>query len=196
MHNLLSLILPWVNDQDRILDLGCGDGWLLEELQKLRDINCYGLEIDQPNILACLERGVDVLSWDLDKHLETISSQSYDLIISTQAIQALRQPDKVLEEMCRIAKEVIVSFPNFSHWHNSMQLVFRRRMPENKNLPYAWFATPNIHFCSVGDFEDLCASLGIQILNKNFLNQDYKPGLMSQMLPAYCSLYGIYRVTK
>ena len=144
-----------------VLDLGCGDGELLAYLAA-RGVSGYGVEIDVDNVIACVERGVDVIQGDLEAGLAGFADQSFDVVVLSQTIQAMKQTEQILLDMLRVGREAIVTFPNFGHWRHRAQIL-RGRMPVSESLPYQWFDTPNVRFFTIVDFEALCAKLGIAI---------------------------------
>jgi len=164
-HDLL-IIEGWIAPESRILDLACGDGTLLCELGKNKGIEGYGLEIDATEINACITKGVNVIEQDLDKGLSNFSDNSFDTVVMTQALQTMHFPHHVLTEMLRVGKECIVTFPNFGHWKARWHLACHGRMPVSDLLPYEWYDTPNIHFCTFKDFEVLCDNLDIHIIRR------------------------------
>ena len=160
----LDIITGWVKPGARVLDLGCGDGTLLHRLTSQKEVQGYGLEIDHQQINTCISKGLNVVEQDLDKFgLANFSDASFDTVIMTQALQTMRYPDQMVEEMLRIGRECIVTFPNFGHWRARLHLAFKGRMPVSESLPYEWYDTPNIHFCTFKDFEILCRDRGITI---------------------------------
>lgn len=166
----LNLIESHINNNAHVLDLGCGSGDLLLHLQKHKSVTGIGLEIDPEYILQCIKKGVNVIEHNLNNGLSHIQDNSYDTVIMTLALQAMERPDQVLEEMLRIGNECIVTFPNFAHWKSRWHLLTRGRMPVSDLLPYEWYSTPNIHFCTVKDFEALCAERNITILNSTMIS--------------------------
>jgi methionine biosynthesis protein MetW len=151
-----DVIDSWIQPNSRILDLGCGDGSLLEQLIRAKHVSGYGLEIDPKQITQCVARGVNVIEQNLDKGLSNFADNSFDTVVMTQTLQAVHYPDKVLDEMLRIGKECLVSFPNFGYWRTRLYLLTNGKMPVSNFMPYSWYNTPNIHFCTVNDFESLC----------------------------------------
>ena len=149
----LRLISDWIPHGATVLDLGCGDGALLARLRDERAVTGYGLEIDQDNLAACFEKGVNVIEQDLDKGLGNFQSERFDYVIMTQALQAVLRPDAILDEMLRVGREAIITFPNFGYWRIRAYLGFKGRMPVSSALPYEWYDTPNIHLCTVTDFQ-------------------------------------------
>ena len=159
-------ILRWVPHGARVLDLGCGDGALLTLLRERKHVSGYGLEIDAACIATCLTKGVNVIEQNFDEGLTNFASQSFDLTLLTSTLQAARRPDQLLMEMLRIGKNAIVTFPNFGHWRHRLFLAWRGRMPAFSAPSYPWYETPNIHLCTIKDFETLCQTNKIHIQNK------------------------------
>lgn len=166
LNHLESYIAP----NSHILDLGCGNGDLLLHLARTKNITGIGLENNADNIAQCIHNGVNVVEYDLNKGLAHIADNSYDVVVMTLALQAMNHPDRVLEDMLRIGKECIVTFPNFAHWKARWHLLVHGRMPVSDLLPYEWYNTPNIHFCTVKDFEVLCRERDIRILDSTMIN--------------------------
>ena len=158
-------IAAWVKPGSRVLDLGCGDGTLLKYLKDARQAHGYGVEIADANILACVEKGLNVIQNDLDSGLSGFEAGSFDFVILSQTLQAMRHIEQVIAEMLRVGKEAIVAFPNFGYWRHRMQII-QGRMPVSSNLPYQWYDTPNIHLCTFKDFEAYCAEHRIRILER------------------------------
>ncbi len=154
----------------RVLDLGCGDGALLEHLIRVKGCDGHGVEISAEGFHACIDRGVPVLQADIDDGLGDFDDGSFDLVVLSQTLQATRRPAFVLAEMMRVAPAGIVSFPNFGHWRIRLGLLSRGRMPSSRVLPYAWHDTPNIHLCTLRDFEELAAAEGFRLNARVALN--------------------------
>ncbi len=187
----LEIISEWIQPGTRVLDLGCGDGTLLEHLSNSRDVTGYGLEIDDDNIIRCIERGVQVIKTDLDAGLaDFFDEDSFDYVVMTQTLQAVRYPADLLDDMLRVGREGIVSFPNFGHWSARLQIALGR-MPVSETLPYEWYETPNVHHCTISDFEDLCRRIGIKIRERLVLH-DGKP---VTVLPNLLGSLAVYRCT-
>jgi methionine biosynthesis protein MetW len=142
-------IAGWIRPGSRVLDLGCGDGSLLAYLEVHRNITGYGIENDDANLLACIDNGVNVIQSNLEAGLKEIEDASFDYVILSQTLQAMRHTEKVVNEMLRVGREAIVTFPNFGYWPHRLQIALGGRMPVSKDLPYQWFDTPNIHLCTV-----------------------------------------------
>ncbi|MEW6581940.1 MAG: methionine biosynthesis protein MetW [Actinomycetota bacterium] len=168
----LDIVSGLVPRGSRVLDLGCGDGALLEHL--IHDHGChgYGVEISHEGVHACIARGVPVVEADIDAGLADVDDDSFDVVILSQTLQATHRPTVVIDEMMRVGREGIVSFPNFAHWPLRVQLAVRGRMPKSRLLPYEWYDTPNIHLCTVGDFEDLVRHRGLRVARRIVLGPD------------------------
>ena len=162
----IDTILEWVTQGSRVLDLGCGDGELLAALTKQKAISGLGVDIDAGNLIAAVDKGLCVVQQNMEDGLPNFNSKSFDVVIIAFSLQVLTRPHTVLERVVDIGNEAIVSFPNFGHWRSRLSLVFSGRMPKTKALPYSWFDTPNIHFCTVNDFEQLCDQLQIEIIER------------------------------
>ena len=174
-------ILRWVGSGARVLDLGCGDGSLLNKLWEAKQAPGYGVEIDDAHVVQCLKNDVNVLQMDLEDGLSAFRDDSFDCVILSETLQAIRNTEQLLREMLRVGHEAIVSFPNFGHWRARMQ-VSLGRMPVSKALPYQWYDTPNVHLCTVRDFEDLCRRLGVRILERLVLHDARAVTLLPNLL--------------
>ncbi len=192
----LSAIEQWIAPGARVLDLGCGNGELLVHLQKTRQVQGCGIEIDADRITEALAAGVDVLEHNIDTGLGLFQNNSFDVVVMTQTLQAIKYPDKAMQEMLRIGREVVVTFPNFAHWRCRWYLNTRGRMPVARFMPHSWYNTPNIHLCTVKDFEDLCAQMQVRIIDRQFLsaNNNIRP-LLSQWPNLFAS-HAIFRISQ
>jgi len=168
-----AAIATLVKPGAKVLDLGCGDGSLLRYLRDVRDVHGYGVEIDDENIQACFNNGINVIQIDLESGLSSFESRSFDYVILSQTLQAMKHTEDLIKEMMRVSKEGIVSFPNFGYWKNRLQVIFGH-MPVSETLPYQWFDTPNIHLCTLGDFERFCRQHGVHILERRIMNGDHQ----------------------
>ncbi|HEY8567817.1 methionine biosynthesis protein MetW [Microbulbifer sp.] len=192
----LAIIADWVAPKARVLDLGCGDGELLAQLAKQKQVSGYGLEIDPVQIQKCVERGVNVVEQNLDKGLANFADQSFDTVVMTQALQTLRSPHLVVEEMLRVGRECIITFPNFGQWKARWHLAFSGRMPVSDLLPFEWYDTPNIHFCTFRDFEVLCRERNWQIQHRQVVSESTVSGVLKDFLPNLFGETAIYHLTR
>lgn len=160
IQNLIASLVP---EGSHVLDLGCGDGALLEQLMRERGCTGYGIEIDDANVLACVKRGVNVLQLNLHQGLVAFQDQSFDVVLQIDTLQHLRNAEVMLRETARVGRMGIIAFPNFAHWPNRLQ-VLRGRMPVTRRLPYQWYDTPNIRVGTYMDFEELARKNGLKIL--------------------------------
>ena len=193
----LEIICEWIKPDTRILDLGCGDGALLTHLKKTRNVTGYGLEIDEENILKCIINGVQVIQTNLDEGItEFFEENSFDYVVMTQTLQAIQHPEKLLIEMMRIGKEGIVTFPNMAHWKSRLQLGLGGHMPLTRTLPNEWYDTPNIHLCSISDFERLCQNLGIKIIQRTAVDYAHRHSLGIKLMPNLLGEIALYRFCK
>lgn len=156
----LKLVAEMVTPGSRVLDVGCGDGELLALLAETRNVDARGIELSREGVAGCVARGLSVIQGDADTDLTEYPDDAFDYVILSQTIQATRNPRFVLEQMLRVGQRAIVSFPNFGHWRMRSQVFFQGRMPVTDALPYAWWDTPNIHFCTIRDFVTLCETIG------------------------------------
>lgn len=156
-------ILRLVRPGARVLDVGCGEGELLELLAREKSVDGQGLEISPAGVSACLAKGLAVVQGDADRDLDQFPADAFDYAVLSQTLQAMRQPKQVLADLLRIAERAVVSLPNFGHWRVRWELLTRGRMPETRNLPDPWWSTQNIHLCTLRDFTELCADLDLRI---------------------------------
>ena len=159
-------IAQWVRPGAQVLDLGCGDGSLLRFLKDKRGVSGYGIEIDDAKLLASVRNGVNVLQSDLESGLSGFESDSFDYVILSQTLQAVRHTEQIIREMLRVGREGIVTFPNFGYWGHRLQLVLGGHMPVSRSLPYQWYNTPNVHLFTIRDFESFCREHGVRILER------------------------------
>ena len=184
-----TIIAGRVRPGARVLDLGCGDGSLMKFLAKSRGVKGYGIEIDDANVLAAMTNGVNVLQGNLERGLRSFADASFDTVILSQTLQAMRKIEGLMTEMARVGREAIVSFPNFRYEPHFRQLE-AGHMPVSDTLPFQWHNTPNVHLCTLADFEDLCAQLKLDIVERVALAKG-KPVAMD---PNVNSELAIYRV--
>ncbi len=171
----LLMIADMVEPGSRVLDVGCGDGALLKLLSEGRNVDARGIELSREGVANCVTRGLAVIQGDADTDLVDYPDDSFDYVILSQTIQATRNPRRVLEQMLRIGRRAIVSFPNFGHWRVRRDLLLKGRMPVTENLPDAWYETPNIHFCTIHDFYDLVKEIGAETERARALDASGKP---------------------
>jgi methionine biosynthesis protein MetW len=186
-----EIIARWVAPGARVLDLGCGDGTLLRHLWQTRQAPGYGVEIDDAKVVQCIRNDVNVLQLDLEDGLAAFADRSFDYVILSETLQAIRRQEPLMKEMLRTGREAIVSFPNFGFWRARFQIAFGGHMPVSKELPYQWYDTPNVHHCTLADFEGLCAKLGFRILERVVLRN----GSPVSLLPNLLGSLAIYRVS-
>jgi methionine biosynthesis protein MetW len=183
-----AAIAHWVAQGARVLDLGCGDGSLLRQLREQRGASGYGIEIAPANIVACLKNGVNVIQMDLESGLSGFADNAFDCVILSQTLQAMHHTELMMREMLRVGRQGIVSFPNFGYWKHRLQIL-SGHMPISNRLPYQWFDTPNIHLCTLADFEAFCRNLGVRILERLVLDD----GRSVSVLPNLLGSLAIYR---
>ncbi len=183
-----AAIADWVRPGSRVLDLGCGDGTLLRYLWRERNASGYGVEIDQAGVLACVRNGVNVIQSDLESGLSDFENRAFDYVILSQTLQAVRHSERIVREMLRVGREGIVTFPNFGYWKNRLQVALGK-MPVSDNLPFQWYDTPNIHLCTITDFEDFCRAQEMRILERKVITN----GRAVSVLPNLLGALAVYR---
>ena len=192
-----KIIADLIPAKSSVIDVGCNDGSLLEFLKEEKDINGRGMEIDQQKVQLCLSKGISVIEGDADLDLYDYPDNLFDYSILTYTLQATKRPKNVLSELVRISSKAIISFPNFGHWKIATSLLINRKMPISEKLSYSWHETPNLHFCTINDFIDLCEEAGIRIekqanLKTNRLNKFYGKNLLN----SYFNEVGLFLVSK
>jgi methionine biosynthesis protein MetW len=185
-------IAAWVRPDSSVLDLGCGDGVLLRFLAQTRNARGYGIDIDDANVLACVKNGVNVIQSDLERGLAGFDAGSFDCVILSQTLQAVRHTDQLLLEMLRVGREAIVSFPNFGRWDLRVQIALGGKMPMSPELPYQWYNTPNVHLFTIADFESFCAGHSIRVLERIVLHR----GRTVTTLVNFFGSLAVYRIQK
>lgn len=192
----LKIIQQWIEPGSKVLDLGCGDGSLLHYLKTSKDVHGIGLEIDEVNIQKCLGNGINVIEQNMDEGLSNFQSESFDTVLLTQTLQALSKPDVLIDEMLRIGKKGIVTFPNFGNWKSRFYLSSKGRMPVSKFMPHAWYNTPNIHFCTVKDFDALCREKNIRVLTRTVVDLEHQGSWYMRAWPNLLGEIAIYHITR
>ena len=191
----LEVISNWVEPCSSVLDLGCGDGTLLRHLADHRDVTGYGLELDLGKVTQCVRKQVNVLHADLNSGLNAFDENDFDYVVMTHALQMVAEPDKLLLDMTRVGREVIVTFPNFGNWRTRLSLL-GGRMPVTKALPDTWYNTPNIHLCTVRDFEALCKGLDIEVIKPLVLSHSHTSNAIANLMPNIFGEVAMYQLRK
>jgi len=185
----LKAIADMVAPSSTILDVGCGEGDLLAWLQTEKKVLGRGIELSQKGVNRCIERGLSVIQGDADIDLSFYPDNAYDYVVLSQTLQTLRNPKEVLEHLVRIGKHAVVSVPNFGHWKNRLYLAVNGKMPVTKNLSYAWYDTPNIHFCTITDFLHLCNELHLRVEKSLYITETGISSTISAH-PIFANLFG------
>lgn len=171
IHINYSVITETVEKGSKVLDLGCGEGKLLKMLVEEKNCQGTGVDINQNNVIEAIQKGLSVVQGDIDKGLSEFVENEYDYVILNQTLQSTSKPDFVIEEMLRVGKKVVVSFPNFGYWRVRFYLFFKGKMPKSKMLPYTWYDTPNIHLLTVNDFFEFCKDRDIKITKQVYIKR-------------------------
>jgi methionine biosynthesis protein MetW len=187
----LAFIAHWVAQESHVLDLGCGDGVMLEYLQSEKRCIGYGVEIDDNKIPVCVTRGVSVIQQDLEAGLAMFSDNAFDMVLCLSALQMMKNVEGILADIARVGREAIVSFPNFAYWPHRVALL-RGRMPVSKSLPYEWYDTPNVRCATIKDFEELANKVGLEVLECIALHE----GKPVSFLPNWRGSLAVFRLRK
>ena len=192
----IEVIKNWIDSGSKVLDLGCGNGEILNILSKELEATVLGVEINQNDINQCIQSGLNVIQQNIDEGLNNFGDESFDMVIMSQTIQVLKQPKQALEEVTRIGSKSIVTIPNFGYWSTRLSLLFSGKMPVTGSLPNNWYNTPNIHLCTIKDFEILCEQSGINILEKRFFNSNGGESVLAKVLPNIFAATAMYKISK
>ena len=184
-------IAQWIPSGAKVLDLGCGDGSLLRYLKDTRGAKAYGVEIADEKILASIQNGVNVIQTDLESGLSGFESHSFDFVVLSQTLQAMKNTEAIVREMLRVGRQAIVTFPNFGYWRHRLQVI-GGHMPVSSDLPYQWYDTPNIHLCTLTDFEAFCATHDVRILERIVMHR----GAAVHALPNLLGSLAVYRLER
>jgi len=187
----LERIAGWINAGSRVLDLGCADGALLAHLREVKQVRGAGVEIDDDCVIGCVRRGVEVIQQNLEDGLALFADAQFETVVLSQTLQAMHRTEHILREMMRVGRYGIVSFPNFGYWPHGWSIL-RGRMPVTGQMPYEWYNTPNIHLCTLRDFERLARQLNLRILARATFNE----GRETRVLPGWRSTLAVYRFTR
>ena len=188
IDNLYRFIVKNIPEGSRVLDLGCGDGTLLELLEKEKKVQATGIDISGSDLNKALAKGLSVLQADIDKGLQDYNDDSFDYVLLSYTLQELQKPALVVNEMLRVGKQAIVTFPNFGHWSVRLSFFLRGRMPKSRVLPYEWYNTPNIHLLTIKDFKSFCQKREIKIIKKFAFNSRslQMPGFLANLFATHC----------
>ena len=186
----LQPIADMIESNTRVLDAGCGNGTLLDYLGNFKQVDGRGIEISTEGVNACVSAGLSVIQGDVETDLKDYPDKSFDYVVLSQTLQAMRDPREVLHQLTRIGNRAIISFPNFGYWRYRLYILLKGRMPVSDTIPYQWYDTPNIHFCTIRDFQLLAEEMGLTIEKKLFL------GSSSRFFPNWFSPQAVYLLTK
>lgn len=194
----LEIIASLIEPKSKVLDIGCGDGELLHLLKKTKNVDARGLEIDEKDVSKAVAKGISVIQGDAAQDLPHYPEDSFDYAILSQTIQAMKDPKEILKQMLRVAKYAIISLPNFAYFKNRFYLLLKGEMPVRKTIPYQWYDTPNIHFCSIDDFEKLCEDMGFHFEKKFHLTQNGKimTSIANELFANFFAEFGVFMITK
>jgi methionine biosynthesis protein MetW len=194
----LQIIASWIRRSAKVIGLGCGEGELLYYLKHRKQVTETGVEIMESRVAACISRGLTVIQGDINEEVSDYADETFDYVILSQTLQQVYDPFQLIGSMLRIGKKVIVSFPNFGHWHVRFQLLTRGHAPITPQLPYQWYDTPNIRVLSIKDFRNFARKAGFYILKEATINTDRedKTGSYVSLMPNLRATYGIYLISR
>lgn len=194
----LSIIESWIEPRSRVLGLGCGEGDLLYSLKTRKQVEERGIEISEPRVRACIEKGLSVIQGDINEEVSDYPDQYFDYVVLSQTMQQVYDPPELIRSMLRIGKKAVVSFPNFGHWKVRMQLMFSGYVPVTEQLPYEWYNTPNIRVLTIRDFKRFSRKVGFSIFKEAAINTQDKDmnGARISVLPNLRATYGLFLIGK
>jgi methionine biosynthesis protein MetW len=194
----LQIVASWIHPGARVLSLGCGEGDLLYYLKRKKDAACTGIEIDEARVARCIERGLTVLQGDINEEVRDYPSDMFDYVILSQTLQQIYEPADLIKSIMRIGRRAVVSFPNFSHWKNRLQLLLKGIAPVSRQLPYQWHDTPNIRVITIKDFKRYAGEMGFKILKDVAINTNNqsRSGNIITLFPNLRASYGIFLIGK
>lgn len=193
LHVNYEVIMQMIEPEAKVLDLGCGDGELLKLLKDKKNTRGRGVEINEDNIIKCIEKGLSVFQGDIDEGLKDYQDKSFDYVILNRTLQCTHRPDYVIQEMLRVGKKAVISFPNFAYWRVRFYLFLAGRMPKSNILPFEWFNTPNIHLLTINDFKEFCQERQIEISKAIYMNKArVKSDIFHNILPNFYAEEAIF----
>tara|TARA_B110000483_G_C18205136_1_gene547187 strand:- start:937 stop:1524 length:588 start_codon:yes stop_codon:yes gene_type:complete len=193
---MFNIIKEWIPEGSHVLDLGCGDGTVLANLKKELNVNGIGVDFEEKNIQLSLAKGLNVIEQDIDLGLENFENKSFDVVLMSESFQTLKKPEIALNEIIRIGNESIVSIPNFANLRCRIQLFITGKMPISSALPHDWHSTPNLHLCSLKDFEELCSKSDITIIEKKLIKSSGVTTFLTRSFPNLFAEIAVYKIYK
>ena len=193
VNNLQSIVMDWIPNQSKVVDFGCGDGSLLKMLSEQKSIIGYGVENDQNKINACIINGVSVIQQDIDEGIQNYRDMGFDVAIMASSIQCLRRPKDAMTNILQVAKECVITLPNFGNWELRAGLL-KGKMPSSVQLPAKWYETKNLHLCTIADFEELCDAESFNIKRKVYLNREGNSSWLANSFPNLFAAEAVYLI--